>query len=72
MSKFKVEVDHNLCIGCVTCKENCSNFELDQNEEGLFKSSPLVGEIHADTHDIEAHQLAVDECPVNCISMKKI
>jgi ferredoxin len=69
MEKYSVAVNQETCIGCITCTQICSNFELEQKPSGLFKSKPIVNVV---TDDITAHKAAEAECPVNCISVKKI
>ncbi|MCF7860906.1 ferredoxin [Candidatus Woesearchaeota archaeon] len=63
MVKFKISVNHNLCIGCGACEQNCDNFKLTDG-----KSSPVNSEVD----EIGCNQEASDGCPVSAISVEEI
>ena len=61
MGKFRVSVDHGLCIGCGACELNCDNFKLVDG-----KSNPIKAEVD----EIGCNQIASDGCPVNAIKVE--
>lgn len=63
MSKQKVVVDQNTCIGCNTCALICPEyFELD----GETYKAKVTKQPETITDEIKT---AVDSCPVNAISI---
>jgi len=58
---YKIEVDHNACIGCGACVAACdTGFKMQDN-----KSVPTKKTVDKATCENEA----VDVCPVNCIKI---
>jgi ferredoxin len=57
------EIDMEVCIGCGTCAELCPEvFELNDDEKAV-----VIGPDKCDTCDC---QEAVDNCPVECITLE--
>ena len=64
MSKFKIEVNKNECIGCGNCAAICpSRFEMSEG-----KSKPKKAEVG----ELGCAQEAADACPVQVIKITKI
>ncbi|MFH2027699.1 MAG: ferredoxin [Nanoarchaeota archaeon] len=63
MTKYKVEVDKDSCIGCGACT-SCDNFEISDDN----KASPKEKEVE----DIGCNQEAADICPVDAIKITKV
>ncbi len=63
MAKYKISVDHEKCIGCGACEQNCDNFKLSDS-----KSNPIISEVD----EIGCNQAAADGCPVGAISVEEV
>jgi len=64
MTKYRVTVDREICIGCGACVGICpENFEM---EDGKSKPKKKVVE------KLSCNQEAADNCPVSCIRVEKI
>jgi len=58
----RVEIDEEVCIGCETCVELCSDIFAFQNESSkAYVIMPAGG-------DQECIEEAMASCPVSCIS----
>ena len=62
MAKYVISVDHEKCIGCGACEQNCDNFKLSDG-----KSNPIKPEVD----EIGCNQEAADGCPVSAINVEK-
>ena len=60
---MKVEVNHDACIGCGMCKY-IDDKTFDYNNEGYI--------VAKDTEITELTEEAVNNCPVNAITIKNI
>ena len=56
MSKYRITVDHDKCIGCGACEQNCDNFKLTNG-----KSSPIKSEIDDLTKNTKVDELTAPE-----------
>jgi len=65
MSKYKVELDANTCIGCRACTVACDNF-IPKDDK-----AKVVNEIIEQT-DLKANKDAEEGCPVQAITITKI
>ncbi|HKL16965.1 MAG TPA: ferredoxin [Patescibacteria group bacterium] len=64
MSKFKVIINKEACIGCGSCEAVCpGNFKM---ENGKAKAIKEVIE------DTKCSQMAAESCPTDAIEIKKI
>jgi len=63
MVKYKVEVDHKLCIGCGACTVACDNFVMNGD-----KAKP----VNAEVESLGCNQEAADGCPVEAIKIHKV
>ncbi|MFH1630736.1 MAG: ferredoxin [Candidatus Aenigmatarchaeota archaeon] len=64
MTKFKVSLDANQCIGCGACTNVCAdNFEIGKDGKAHVKK---------DVSEDECNVQAADICPVQCIVVKKM
>lgn len=63
MTKYKIEVNKEECIGCGACT-SCDNFELDSDN----KAKPKKEEVE----ESGCNQEAADNCPVSCIKIKEL
>ena len=64
MSKYKIELDVEGCIGCGACSalsENWENIEIDGEAKAKFVN-PNIEE-----DEFEENKEAADSCPVNVI-----
>ena len=67
MTKYKVEVDREKCIGCGACAAQCpDNFEMESGDE--FKARAK----HPVVDELGCNQEAADICPVQAIIVKKL
>ena len=65
MTKYKVKVDQESCIGCGAC---CANFEFFEfNDDGVSTVKGKVEDI-VEGEDIEE---AANVCPVDSIKVEK-
>jgi len=62
---MKAYVDHELCIGCGVCEAECPEV-FSMNDQGLAEAAKneIDGEI------LEKAQEALNQCPVEAISIK--
>ncbi|MFA5108774.1 MAG: ferredoxin [Candidatus Micrarchaeia archaeon] len=65
MSKYKIEFDRELCIGCQSCNRISRNWGLDS--EGKAKPANLDVEEADLQHNMEAEKY----CPVHAIKVVK-
>jgi len=63
MTKHKIEVDNEKCIGCGACAAQCDNFEMDGD-----KAKPKQAEVE----EISCNQDAADACPVDAIKITEM
>ncbi len=63
MTKYKISVNHDKCIGCGACEENCNNFKLKDE-----KSNPINFKVD----EIGCNSQARDDCPVGAIRVEEI
>ena len=72
---YKIVHEIELCIGCGTCVALCPKFwELKGNKAHL-KGSKKIGKtevLEISDKDLSCNKEAVANCPVQCISIKKI
>ncbi len=67
MAKYKIVIDKDKCIGCGACAAQCpDNFEMMSGDE--FKAKVRKAEVT----ELGCCQEAVDICPVQAISIKKL
>lgn len=68
---MKIIIDKSKCIGCGTCISLCPRyFEMGEDGKSHLKgSSAENGELEIEK--AECSQDAVDNCPVQCIELKK-
>lgn len=62
MTKYKIELDKDTCIGCGACTVACDNFVLDGD-----KAKPVKTEVD----EPGCSQEAADSCPVSAIKITK-
>jgi len=62
MTKYKIEVDKDTCIGCGACTVACDNFILDGDKAKSVK---------AEVDELGTNQEAADSCPVSAIKITK-
>ncbi|HYD02962.1 MAG TPA: ferredoxin [Alphaproteobacteria bacterium] len=65
MSKYHVELDEKICIGCRACTVACHNFVPNGDKAKVVKHEIEQSELKANKEGAEA-------CPVNCITLTKI
>ncbi len=63
MTKYVISVNHETCIGCGACEQNCDNFKLTDR-----KSNPIDSEVD----EIGCNQEAAEGCPVAAISVEAV
>jgi len=63
MTKFRVEIDKEACIGCGACT-SCDNFELGDDGKAKAKKKELK--------EVGCSQEAADNCPVQCIKISEM
>lgn len=69
MSKFRVEIDHNICQGFGACVELCSNFELS-DETGKSHIEGSKKESNGESIELDelgCYKKAAEACPFNAI-----
>jgi len=65
MSKFKVQVDKDKCIGCGTCVAICpGNFKMGSDG----KSIPIKKEVEG----LGCNQMAAESCPTQAIKVDPV
>lgn len=64
MARYKIIQDHEACIGCGTCVSLCPAY-WEMGDDG--KAHPKKTEVD----DIGCNQEAAENCPVQCITVKK-
>lgn len=70
MTKYKIKVDNEKCIGCGACASECpDNWELKETNEG-YKGHPKVAVLDNE-EDYEKNKAAQSICPVDAISITK-
>ena len=64
MSKFKITIDKEACIGCGACAATCpDNFEMDGDKARAKK---------AEVSKVGCNKDAADSCPVSCIKITEL
>ena len=63
MTKQKIEVDKEKCIGCGACVAQCDNFEMDGDKAKAKQS---------EVDDIGCNKDAADACPVDAIKITEL
>ncbi|MBW2964970.1 ferredoxin [Candidatus Woesearchaeota archaeon] len=62
---YKIEQDHDACIGCGACANVCpDNWEMTDDGKAKPKKTKV--------DDIGCNQAAADGCPVSCITVTKL
>jgi len=63
---YEIKVDQDVCIGCGACVATCAeHFEMD---EAKGKAKPKKTKVE----ELGCAQDAADNCPVECIHVKKL
>jgi ferredoxin len=65
MSKYKVELDENTCIGCRACTVACDNF-VPHNDKAKVVNETI------EQADLKANKDAEEGCPVSAIKITKL
>ena len=66
---MKILLDKSKCIGCGTCWALCGRFfDVGEDNKSTLKGSPDGQEL--EIKEVSCAQLAVDTCPVQCITIK--
>jgi ferredoxin len=65
MTKYKVELDENVCIGCRACTVVCDNFVPKDDKAKVVNAT-------IEQADFKVNKEAEEGCPVGAISIKKI
>ncbi|MGV8171372.1 MAG: ferredoxin [Candidatus Woesearchaeota archaeon] len=65
MTKYKVELDINTCIGCKACTVACDNFV--PNGDKVKVVNPTIEQA-----DLKANKDAEEGCPVSAITITKL
>jgi len=73
---MKITHEKSKCIGCGACVSSCHEyFEMGEDGKAHLKNSKLVdkdNEIYeVEVEEIKCAQEAADNCPVQCIHIKK-
>ncbi len=63
MTKHKIEVDKEKCIGCGACAAQCDNFEMDGDKAKAKQ---------AEVDDIGCNKDGAEACPVDAIKITEI
>ena len=69
MTKFRVEIDYNVCQGFGACVELCSKFELsDEDGKSHVEGGKMVSTGEAvELEELGCHKKAAESCPYNAI-----
>ncbi len=69
MTKFRVEIDHNVCQSFGACVELCSNFKLsDETGKSHIEGAKKVSNSEAiELDELTCHKKAAEACPFNAI-----
>ena len=62
MTKYKITVNQELCIGCGACEHTCDNFEVNGGKSHPKKE--IVDEVGC-------NQNAADGCPAQAIKVEE-
>jgi ferredoxin len=65
MTKYKVELDENTCIGCRACTVVCDNF-VPKGDKAKVVNATI------EQADLKVNKEAEDGCPVQAIKITKI
>lgn len=64
MSKYKIEHDIDVCIGCGACISMCpDNWEMNNDGKAIPKN--------AEVDEIGCNEEAKNSCPVDCIKIEE-
>ena len=64
MARYKIEQDHENCIGCGACVAACDKFwEMGKDGKSWIKK----GKTKLEVDDLECNMDAAQTCPVNVI-----
>jgi ferredoxin len=66
MSKYKIEINHDDCIGCAACTAISHNWEM-KDINGEEKAKPKKQEF--DDEDLETNKEVAESCPVEAIKI---
>ncbi len=74
MTKFRVEIDHNVCQGFGACVELCSNFKLsDETGKSHIEGAKKVSNGEAiELDEMTCHKKAAEACPFNAIHITNL
>ena len=68
---MKITIDKSRCIGCGACVSLCPKyFEMGEDGKSILKSSEANGG-ELEIKEAGCTQDAADNCPVQCIILKK-
>ncbi len=67
MKKYKITLDKEPCIGCMTCNAVCEKI-FKPSDDG--KVSMIIDEISEE--DLDCVQQAIEACPIDVIKIKEI
>jgi len=62
MSKYKIKLDKEACIGCGTCASLCPDNWVMKDNKAHAKKTEL--------DDLGCNKEAADSCPVQCIKIE--
>jgi len=65
MTKYKVELDENTCIGCRACTVICDNFVPKGDKAKVVHST-------IEQADLKVNKEAEEGCPVSAIKITKL
>ena len=69
MSKYKVKVDQDVCIGCGACNATCpAYFEMKETANGLKAKETRTDVADADVKSVKE---AAETCPTGAIHVTK-